>query len=97
MKFNCGPDPETIQRRLDKEHARWDALEKKNADKIEASRNKELYYRIWHPWFAWHPVSIGDGKCVWFETVYRRFYSTDVNPLYGGLTKWNPRYKTLNG
>ncbi len=26
---------------------------------------------LWHPWFAWYPVRIGQ-HCYWLETVQRR-------------------------
>jgi hypothetical protein len=25
--------------------------------------------RDWHRWFAWYPVRINDGMCIWFEWV----------------------------
>jgi hypothetical protein len=28
--------------------------------------------RGWHRWFAWHPISVGDGVIVWLETVERQ-------------------------
>lgn len=27
--------------------------------------------RNWHTWFAWYPVRIADGICVWWEYVER--------------------------
>lgn len=27
--------------------------------------------KLWHPWFAWFPVRIGERR-VWLETVQRR-------------------------
>lgn len=34
---------------------------------------EELYAEWeWHDWFAWRPVSVDLGKCVWFETIQRK-------------------------
>lgn len=27
---------------------------------------------LWHPWFAWRPVRMIDGECVWLEKIQRR-------------------------
>lgn len=31
------------------------------------------YARIfrWHKWFAWYPVTVEDGNCIWLEYVAR--------------------------
>ncbi len=26
----------------------------------------------WHRWFAWHPVHVDYGECVWLENVWRK-------------------------
>ena len=28
--------------------------------------------RQWYAWFAWYPVRMDDGKCIWCEKVYRQ-------------------------
>lgn len=28
--------------------------------------------KAWHPWFAWHPVRVGNRDCRWLETVERK-------------------------
>jgi hypothetical protein len=45
----------------------------------EAKRKKKILQyeqkRLWHKWWAWHPVSIKTEdykQWVWFEPVYRR-------------------------
>jgi hypothetical protein len=50
--------------------------------------------RDWHPWFAWHPVTLGKwpnpmGEAAWLETVERRiaFWPPDE------ITWWEYRSK----
>lgn len=26
----------------------------------------------WHRWFAWYPMSVERGRCVWLETIERK-------------------------
>ncbi len=28
--------------------------------------------RLWHKWFAWHPVCLSSGIMVWLEQIERR-------------------------
>ena len=44
-------------------------------------QRKQKTQTEWHPWFAWHPVMVGDGW-VWLETVQRRGH-WEPNPHYG--------------
>ncbi len=32
----------------------------------------KLDMTIAHPWFAWYPVQLNDGRTAWLETVKRR-------------------------
>jgi hypothetical protein len=32
----------------------------------------EAARREWHSWFAWHPVNVAPGVCVWLEVVNRK-------------------------
>lgn len=61
-------------------------------------RRKRL--EAWHLWFAWHPVQMPDGDCVWLEYVGRqgdysgytgdwewRYQHVELAPL-GEKTKW---------
>lgn len=42
--------------------------------------------RDWHRWFAWFPITLGDGKWVWWESVER------IEDSYaGGLTGYHYR------
>lgn len=49
------------------------------------------YLKNWHPWFAWFPITLGEGNCRWLEVVQRRFpdahrstYSGRVHRGYTG-------------
>lgn len=94
MQFKCGPSKEKIALREQNDRADWDRLRQKNAKKIADAQVRETYYKNWHPWFALWPVPLinSDGKCVWLQRVYRRYNSTHVNSLYGGLSYWWPIY-----
>ena len=38
-----------------------------------ATWEEEMAYQDnWHPWFAWHPVCVGNSKLVWLESIERR-------------------------
>jgi hypothetical protein len=41
--------------------------------------------REWHRWFAWHPVSIEDGRIVWLEVVERRIW---LNMMYSRMAEY---------
>lgn len=28
--------------------------------------------RIWHRWFAWHPIRLAAHKCAWLQFIERR-------------------------
>lgn len=39
--------------------------------------------RVWHLWFAWHPVTIdSSGQRVWLEYVERKNTANFVRSLY---------------
>ncbi len=40
--------------------------------RIETHDQKAERLSDWSPWFAWHPVGLGDGGFFWLETVERR-------------------------
>lgn len=46
--------------------------ERKRKKQEDALVKQIMYERSWHTWFAWYPVRITLGKCVWLETVERR-------------------------
>lgn len=38
---------------------------------------------LWHPWFAWRPVKLKDGRWAWRRTIMRRY-----GPICGdGITR----------
>jgi hypothetical protein len=41
--------------------------------------------KLWHRWFAWFPVRIGERKCVWLEFIERKHEG------YGMHEKWRYR------
>jgi hypothetical protein len=45
--------------------------------------------RDWHPWFAWLPVDVGDGKTAWLHTVERRLRFPDNKPTI--MASWQVR------
>ena len=45
---------------------------------------------IWHPWFAWRPVKVGDNDCRWLERVWCK---RSVEGWYGTSDSW--KYKPL--
>jgi hypothetical protein len=66
MKFNCDDD-------------RHKPLSPKKLQTLEDLRNKGNLWRaahahlaVWHKWFAWYPVHLGNGDCRWLEYVERR-------------------------
>ena len=38
---------------------------------IDEARQRawEVWCRAWHPWFAWKPVTLKNGRSAWLETV----------------------------
>lgn len=46
-------------------------------------RSKLRDREIWHPWFAWFPVRVGDAR-VWLEVVDRKLvYHHEYCPYDG--------------
>lgn len=43
---------------------------------------EERDWRLWHPWFAWHPVKTHPGwgrpTWVWLETIERSIICADA-------------------
>jgi hypothetical protein len=48
----------------------------------------------WHPWFAWHPVVIGNAV-VWLETVERRAHRDVL--IHKGYFQWEYRNLASGG
>lgn len=51
---------------------------------LMAAKGKLKKPALWEPWFAWHPVKIGDQR-VWLKRIYRRVvpYGTYANIMSG--------------
>ena len=43
----------------------------------------------WHSWFAWHPVTMPSGVCVWLEKIERKGHFSSG---YGG-DLWTYEYR----
>jgi hypothetical protein len=41
-----------------------------NRYKDTITRRQQL--ESWHPWYAWYPVRLDDGRLAWFEWVLRK-------------------------
>lgn len=39
---------------------------------LKATSPEEEVKKPWQPWFAWHPVWLENGRCVFWETVLRK-------------------------
>jgi hypothetical protein len=80
----------------------------KNSPERIAARRKRFHARIlpqtkWHPWFAWRPVSLGNGVCAWLQTIerIRPFeYPSDAEDWMvrrGWGVSWRPRVYRQSG
>lgn len=61
---------------------------KRSRSQHVTSRHRAL--RLWHRWFAWYPVRIGQHDCRWLEFVqrkgtYKEYYDFDG---YGSFWIW---------
>lgn len=55
--------------------------------RFDCSLNVSLpNYIVWHRWFAWYPVSVEEGGCVWMEWVWR--IKRPVQNYYIGGYEW---------
>lgn len=41
------------------------------------TRKKPQTSRIWHRWFAWYPVKVGQSEFRWLEAVERKNLAQD--------------------
>ena len=41
---------------------------------------------LWHKWFAWYPVRVGDNDCRWLEFVCRKA----IPKTYVNYDDWQP-------
>lgn len=39
--------------------------------RIETKAQRRMRQSYWHPWFAWYPVTDGQGRWFWLETIER--------------------------
>jgi len=51
------------------------------------------HLRNWHSWFAWYPVSVESGVCVWWERVERRFPKIWVGQCSGKTYREAAQYR----
>ena len=52
----------------------------------------------WHQWFAWKPVSVGEGDCRWLEVVERKYFAHTGFEYDGGgycYTYLTKKYRAL--
>lgn len=60
-----------------KNSARVDKWRRRDAPAIARIEARWRAECEWHPWFAWWPVEVGDGKTAWLQTVERRLKYRD--------------------
>lgn len=50
--------------------------------RAESGKEKVARFGRWHPWFAWYPVRVHDGRAVaWLEWVERKVEFCE-GPIY---------------
>lgn len=49
--------------------------------------------RLWHPWFAWHPVRVGPHDCRWGELVWRKGEHHTGWDYDGVYSNWTWEYR----
>lgn len=60
-------------------------------------RRKRKNKEVWHKWFAWYPVTIGDS-IVWLQTVMRKgAYWEACDPFNCGDYGYDYEYKLKEG
>lgn len=55
---------------------------------------KKKWFAKWQPWFAWHPVHIGERDWRWLEVVYRRtdhFHGTSGSTWHYSVIEEGPK------
>ncbi|MDR5008266.1 hypothetical protein RGK87_04490 [Agrobacterium fabacearum] len=51
---------------------------------------------VWHRWFAWFPVRVSSGECVWLEYVERRAGGISSAGLIYELTPYDFTYRSIS-
>lgn len=89
MKFNCGKET-------------YDNYKITKAEKLEAKRlaDHELYMKMkleGEIIFAWFPITLHDGTCVWLEKVRRTCISSEFDFKFRRITDHREiwKYTTL--
>lgn len=52
-------------------------------------------YGVWHKFFAWYPVRVGDNECRWLETVHRRYDLIFFSEVSLKIEKYAAEYQAL--
>lgn len=79
MRFNCDAPKEAINNFFDKianAYSTW-------------CQHRDERRREWRVWFAWRPVKMRDGECVWLEKIEKRY------TLKWWSNSWTPMYREL--
>lgn len=80
MRFNCDAPKEAINGFFKKlAIARYKRYQERDAKRRE-----------WRVWFAWRPVKMRAGECVWLEKIEKRYIRNWSN-------SWVPLYRELGG
>lgn len=49
-----------------------------------------LTQQSWHPWFAWRPVTLEDGRAAWWERIERKIVPQELPPFARGFYRIPP-------
>ncbi len=64
-------------------------LDLSEAYKEKRSKRRAKYQakKVWHRWFAWHPVEVPNGSAcyVWLHVIERKWYHENRCSKNGGL------------
>lgn len=47
-----------------------------------------LRITAWHPWFAWHPIQLEDGRMAWLCQVERQWRVDECANWAGDSSRW---------
>ena len=62
----------------------------------EVKQERVQLLKKWQPWFAWHPVPIGNRQCAWLEVVERRFPNSFIGVCSGNVYTEKAEYRARN-
>ncbi|MBO0129139.1 hypothetical protein [Agrobacterium burrii] len=52
-------------------------------------------YCVWHKWFAWFPVRVGNHDCRWLETIERKAGAVTSAGLIFEFTPCDFKYRPI--